>query len=529
MTDWTFPYLNAAIVGLLAFSFFIVHFFFKKDAKKHGLVPPEAGGAWPIIGHLHLLGRAPEKLPHITLAALADKYGPAFTIRLGVHKTLIISNRELAKEIFTTHDLAAAGRPNYLAGKLLNYDNAALGFAPYGAYWREIRKLTATELLSTKRLELLRHLRVSETEISTRNLYNLWNSSSGSGPVLVEMKQWFADLTLNVILRMVVGKRFFGAVDVSKEEEARLCQNVMREFFHLTGLFVLADSVPYLRWLDWGGYEKKMRVNAQEMDQLANRWLKEHRQKKQSGEATSDHRDFMDVMLSLKEAAAIAAVGGYDADTITKATCTILISGGSDTTLVALIWTLSLIMNNPQVLKKAQEELDLQVGKGRRVSESDISNLVYLQAIIKEALRLYPPEPLGGARELREDCIVGGYHIPKGTRVILNIRKIQRDPNVWHDDPLEFRPERFLTTHKHIDAKGYNFELIPFGGGRRICPGINFGLQILHLVLPNLLHAFELSTPSNEPVDMTESAGLSNMKATPLQLLVAPRLPHHLY
>ncbi|XP_071904346.1 strychnine-10-hydroxylase-like isoform X2 [Coffea arabica] len=466
MTDWTFPYLNAAIVGLLAFSFFIVHFFFKKDAKKHGLVPPEAGGAWPIIGHLHLLGRGPEKLPHITLAALADKYGPAFTIRLGVHKTLIISSWELAKEIFTTHDLAAAGRPNYLAG---------------------------------------------------------------SGPVLVEMKQWFADLTLNVILRMVVGKRFFGAVDVSTEEEARLCQNVMREFFHLTGLFVLADSVPYLRWLDWGGYEKKMRVNAREMDQLANRWLKEHRQKKQAGEATSDHRDFMDVMLSLKEAAAIAAVGGYDADTITKATCTILISGGSDTTLVALIWTLSLIMNNPQVLKKAQEELDLQVGKARRVSESDISNLVYLQAIIKEALRLYPPEPLGGARELREDCIVGGYHIPKGTRVILNIRKIQRDPNVWHDDPLEFRPERFLTTHKPIDAKGYHFELIPFGGGRRICPGINFGLQILHLVLPNLLHAFELSTPSNEPVDMTESAGLSNMKATPLQLLVAPRLPHHLY
>lgn len=107
--------------------------------------------------------------------------------------------------------------------------------------------------------------------------------------------------------------------------------------------------------------------------------------------------------------------------------------------------------------------------------------------------------------------------------------KIQRDPKVWRDDPLEFRPERFLTTHKHIDVKGHHFELIPFGGGRRICPGINFALRMLHLVLANLLHAFELSTPSTEQVDMTESAGLTNIKATPLQLLVAPRLPPHLY
>ncbi|XP_027093056.1 cytochrome P450 CYP82D47-like [Coffea eugenioides] len=525
MMEWSFQHLNAAAVGLLAFSFFLVYFFFNKDAKKHGSVPPEAGGAWPIIGHLHLLGRGPEKLPHITLAALAEKYGPAFTIRLGVHKNLVVSSWELAKEIFTTHDLAAASRPNSLASELLSYDYASFGFAPYGDYWREMRKVISIELLSTKRLELLKHVRISETDLSTKDLYNLWNSSSG--PVLVEMKQWFADLNLNVILRMVVGKRFFGATDVSEEKEAKLCQKVMREFFYLTGLFVLADSVPYLRWLDWGGYERKMKVNAQEMDRLADGWLKEHRRKKQSGEATNDHQDFMDVMLSLTEGADFSA--SYDADTITKATCLGLISGGSDTTVVMLTWTLSLIMNNPRVLKTAQEELDLHVGKERRVTESDISNLVYLQAIIKETLRLYPPGPLGGTRELSEDCIIGGYHIPKGTRVILNMWKIQRDPNVWHDGPLEFRPERFLTTHKHIDVKGYHFELIPFGAGRRICPGINLGLQMLRLVLANLLHAFDLSTPSNEPVDMTESAGLTNIKATPLQLLVAPRLPPHLY
>lgn len=322
----SFQYLNTALSVLLAF-FFVLYFLFRRDAKNHnGLVPPEAGGAWPIIGHLHLLGRGPE-LPHITLANLADKYGPAFTIRLGVHKNLVVSSWELAKEIFTTHDLAALSRPNTLAAQLLSYDYASFGFAPYGAYWREMRKLVSMELLSTKRLELLRNVKISEIEISTRELYELWNegaaSSSHPGRVLVEMKQWFADLTLNVVLRIVVGKRYFGAIDISEEKEARRCQKVMREFFHLTGLFLLADSIPYLRWLDWGGYEKRMKVTGQETDQLIDGWLKEHRRNKESSEGTSDHQDFMDVMLSLMESADFAA--GYDADTITKSTC--MVSG----------------------------------------------------------------------------------------------------------------------------------------------------------------------------------------------------------
>ena len=205
-----------------------------------------------------------------------------------------------------------------------------------------------------------------------------------------------------------------------------------------------------------------------------------------------------------------------------------MIAGGNDTTMVTLTWTLSLLLNNRHALKKAQEELDIKVGKGRLVNEADINNLFYLQAIIKEALRIYPPGPLSGPREFHEDCTIGGYHVTKGTRLVVNLWKIQTDPSVW-SDPLEFKPERFLTTHKDVDVRGQNFELIPFGSGRRACPGISFGLQMLHLTLASLIHAFEISTPSNAPVDMSATFGLTNIKSTPLDVVVKPRLPSNLF
>ncbi|MBA0691633.1 hypothetical protein Goari_009250 [Gossypium aridum] len=255
-------------------------------------------------------------------------------------------------------------------------------------------------------------------------------------------------------------------------------------------------------------------------------WLEEHRMKKESvGEEDKGDQDFIDVLLSVLQGLDLS---GYDVDTVTKATALTLLVGGTDTVTVTITWTLALLLNNRHALEKAQEELDTQIGKGRLVNESDINKLVYLQAIVKESLRLYPAGPLAGAREFDEDCTVGGYFVPKGTRLIVNIWKLQRDPGVW-SDPLEFKPERFLTSHQDIDVKGQHFELIPFGAGRRLCPGINFGLQMTQLVLATFLHGFHILTPSNEPVDMTGSPGLTNIKATPLEILLKPRLSPSLY
>jgi cytochrome P450 len=205
-----------------------------------------------------------------------------------------------------------------------------------------------------------------------------------------------------------------------------------------------------------------------------------------------------------------------------------LILAASDTTSVTLTWTLSLLLNNHEVLKKAQDELDIHIGRERQVKESDMKNLVYLQAIIKETFRLYPAAPLSVPHESMEECTVGGYHIPAGTRLFTNLSKIHRDPQVW-SDPDEFQPERFLTTHKDCDFRGQHFELIPFGSGRRMCPGVSFALQVLNLALATLLHGFDIETLDDAPIDMTETGGITNIKATPLEALLTPRLSPGLY
>lgn len=205
-----------------------------------------------------------------------------------------------------------------------------------------------------------------------------------------------------------------------------------------------------------------------------------------------------------------------------------MILGGTDTSSATHIWALCLLLNNPHTLEKVMEEIDTHVGKERLVTESDMNKLVYLQAVVKESLRLYPPTPLSGPREFREDCKFGEYNVKKGTRLITNLWKIQTDPSIW-PDPLEFKPERFFTTHKDVDVRGRHFELLPFGSGRRICPGISFGLRTAHLILANFLHSFEVSKPSSEPIDMTSAEEITNIKVTPFEVLIKPRLSPSLY
>ena len=205
-----------------------------------------------------------------------------------------------------------------------------------------------------------------------------------------------------------------------------------------------------------------------------------------------------------------------------------LVLAGSETTAVTLTWILSLLLNNRRTLKIAQEELDRKVGRHRWVEDTDIKNLVYLQAIAKETLRLYPPGPLSVPHEAMEDCKVGGFHVPKGTHLYVNLWKLHRDPNVW-PDPEVFSPERFLTTQASVDAFGQHFEFIPFGAGRRICPGITLAFQLMHLTVARLIQGFELATPLDKAVDMTEGLGITMPRATALEDVLTPRLASDLY
>lgn len=201
---------------------------------------------------------------------------------------------------------------------------------------------------------------------------------------------------------------------------------------------------------------------------------------------------------------------------------------GSESTAETLIWALSLLLNHPNILKIAQNELDVQVGKQRWIEEADINKLSFLQAIVKETFRLYPPGPLSGPREATEDCYLGNIFVPKGARLIVNLWKLHRDPRIW-SDPLEFKPERFLNSHANISLKGQSFEYIPFSSGRRMCPAVNYGMSVVQLTLARMLQAFDITTPMGMPVDMGEGLGVALPKLKPLEVLLTPRLPVELY
>ncbi|KAF2309920.1 hypothetical protein GH714_005622 [Hevea brasiliensis] len=493
--DYISPYFNTTIAAAGVFALLILPYYLLRKWKSRaskGILAPQPRGAWPLTGHLSLLsGSHP---PHVTLGALADKYGPVFTIRVGVHPVLVVSSSEVAMELFTgANDVIVTFRPALVAAELMGYNYGLFPFTPGGPYWRETRKISTFELLSNRRLELLKHIRIQEVETSIKELHKAWEDKK-----VVDMKQWFSDLNLNVLLRMIIGKKYFGGGAVGDEKEGRRFQEGITILFHYLGTLVLRDAVPFLGWMDVGGHEKVMKKTAKELDDALEKWLQEHKRNRYLGEKSKGDQDFMDVMLSFLDGKSLE---GYDADTINKATSLSMIAG-NETVTVAMTWALALLLNNQPVLKKAQEELDKIVGRERLVNDKDISKLVYLQAIVKETLRLYP--------QLLSLDLVNSLRT--------------RDPRVW-PDPTEFKPERFLTTHKNVDVRSQNFELLPFGGGRRACPAASYGLHIVHLTLATLLQAFEISTPADAAVDMTPGVGLTNMKTTPLEAVVSPRLP----
>ncbi|KAL9247546.1 hypothetical protein vseg_020968 [Gypsophila vaccaria] len=509
--------LSSETASMLALLLFIYCLLVWKKSTHARSKPPQPNGSWPIVGHLHLL----RGLPHITLGELADKYGPIYMLNLGVNKVLVVSTPELAKECLGSNDKVFVDRPQTIFVEHLGFKSAMMGFSPYGAYWREIRKISTVELLSNQRLEMLRHVWVSETRSAMKETYDYYwvkrTTEGGYRSEPLNMKEWFNDLNLNTSVRLIVGKSL---KDSYQGEEYKRCRKVLMNFFELAGVFVPADALPWLRWFDIEGHEKAMKKAATEIDRVAQGWLEEHKRKRVPGKST-EKQDFMDVLLKKFETRQDWS-SEFEADMIVKATCMALILGGVNTVTVTLTWAVSLLLNNRDALKKVQDELDSIVGRERQVNETDLKNLVYLQAVIKETMRLFPAAPLSVPREAVSDCTVSDYHIPARTRLFINLYKIQRDPEFW-EDPLKFSPERFLTANKDYDVRGQSFGYLPFGSGKRICPGISLALQVIQFILSNLVHQFDLSAPGQEDIDMTEGLGLTIHKATPLKVVITPR------
>ncbi|MFS7938998.1 putative cytochrome P450 [Helianthus anomalus] len=281
---------------------------------------PEAAGSWPIIGHLHLL--AGSQVPHKLLGSMADKFGPIFTFKLGVNRVLVVSNSEMAKECFTSNDRVFASRPKAMVSELMGYNYANFGLAPYGPYWRHIRRIIVLEMASHRHLQMVEHIRVSEVNSSLIDIYKTWVTNKGSSEtVMVDMKQWFGNLVTNIVVRMMFGNHFSPG-----EQNRDQFQKAIKQFGEVMGGFVPSDAIPWLRWLDLGGYEKKMKKTATEIDLVINGWLEDRKRKMNSSstQQEDDSRDqtfFMAALLSGVKEEVKEEVYGFSTDEIVKASC----------------------------------------------------------------------------------------------------------------------------------------------------------------------------------------------------------------
>lgn len=513
---------------------------YSASKKTRWTTPPEVGGAWPLLGHLRQLSSGKQPLVR-TLGELADKYGPIFTIRVGMQPAVIISSWETARDCFSTNDKLLADRPPVCAGKYLGYDYAVLPFALYGPFWREMRKLVVVELLSNNTLDKLRPVWMSELGANLRELHSTAAESAASKAV--DISQWFGHLTLNLIVKLIAGRRYKyrpnsdAAVDAAghgdEQEEARCMTKAFKEIMRLAGELVPGDSfypTRLVRWLDLGGQIASMKRVSKSMDDIMESWIEEHvktRRRSADDGKGEDDRDFIDVMLSVIDRKFPSGGHSYSRETIIKAASLSMLQDAADTLSLNLEWVLSLLLNNPQAMKRAREEIDDAIaGKQRWAEESDIDKMPYLQAAVKEGMRLYPAAPLLVPHRAMEDCIVGGYTIPKDTVLYANAWKIHRDPRVW-PDPERFSPERFLEGSGNDPSRHFGF--IPFGIGRRSCPGISYALKVTHLTVARLLQGFEIATPGNLPVDMSEGQAITLPRATPLEVHITPRFPSAFY
>ncbi|KAF3643807.1 putative myosin-H heavy chain-like [Capsicum annuum] len=484
-----------------------------KFLRQKKLNLPPGPKPWPIIGNLHLMGN----LPHRSIHELSVKYGPILQLQFGSFPVVVGSSVEMAKIFLKSMDINFVGRPKTAAGKHTTYNYSDITWSPYGSYWRQARRMCLTELFSAKRLDSYEYIRAEELHLILRNL----NKLSGK-PIL--LKDYLTTLSLNVISRMVLGKRY---LDESKNSivTPEEFKKMLDELFLLNGVLNIGDSIPWLDFMDLQGYVKRMKVLSKKFDKFLEHVLDEHNVRRNAVE-NYVAKDMVDVLLQLADDPSLEiklerhGVKAFTQD---------LLAGGTESSAVTVEWAISELLKKPDIIKKATEELDRVIGQNRWVQEKDIPNLPYIEAVVKETMRLHPVAPMLVPRECREDCKVAGYDVQKGTRVLVSVWTIGRDPTLW-DEPEAFKPERFL--EKSIDVKGHDFELLPFGAGRRMCPGYSLGLKVIQASLANLLHGFKWSLPDNmtpEDLNMEEIFGLSTPKKFPLSAMIEPRLPPSLY
>ncbi|XP_078446975.1 cytochrome P450, family 98, subfamily A, polypeptide 3 [Wolffia australiana] len=467
-------------------------------------LPPGPRG-WPVVGNLNQVGSVRCRC----YADWADRFGPVMAVWLGSTLNVVVSSAEAAKEALKDQDQAMADRPRSRSTARFSRDGQDLIWADYGPHYVKVRKLCTVELFSPRRLQALRPIREDEVSAMVRSLYHHCLQHGQMKGASLVVRDFLAGVAFNNITRIVFGKRFTdeeGNVNKQGQEFKAIVSNGVK----LGGSLSKAEHIPWLRPV-FPLEEKAFEAHNLHRDHLTETIMEERRR-------GTNGQDFVSALLSFQKEYDLSrdTVFGLLWDMITA---------GMDTTVISAEWAMAQVLRNPRIQAKAQEELDRVVGRERTLSENDLPSLQYLSWVVKEALRLHPPTPLMLPHKVATKGVkLKGYDVPKGASVVINVWAIARDPKVWKN-ALEFWPERF--GEEDVDVKGHDFRLLPFGAGRRVCPGAQLGLNMVQLMVGRLLHQFSWGLPegvSVDEIDMMESPGLVTFMRSPLRVVATPRL-----
>uniref|UniRef100_A0A0D9YT46 Cytochrome P450 n=1 Tax=Oryza glumipatula TaxID=40148 RepID=A0A0D9YT46_9ORYZ len=481
-------------------------------SKKPRLNLPPGPWTLPVIGSIHHLASNPNT--HRALRALSQKHGPLMQLWLGEVPAVVASTPEAAREILRNQDLRFADRHVTRTVATVSFDASDIFFSPYGERWRQLRKLCTQELLTATRVRSFSRVREDEVARLVREL-------AGGGGAAVDLTERLGRLVNDVVMRCSVGGRcryrdeFLGALHEAKNQ--------------LTWLTV-ADLFPSSRLARMlGAAPRRGLASRKRIERIIADIVREHEGYMGSGGGGGDEaaaaaagKDcFLSVLLGLQKE------GGTPIP-ITNEIIVVLLfdmfSGGSETSATVMIWIMAELIRWPRVMTKVQAEVRQALQGKVTVTEDDIVRLNYLKMVIKETLRLHCPGPLLVPHRCRETCKVMGYDVLKGTCVFVNVWALGRDPKYW-EDPEEFKPERF--ENSDMDYKGSTFEYLPFGSGRRICPGINLGIANIELPLASLLYHFDWKLPdemASKDLDMQEAPGMVAAKLTSLRVCPITRV-----
>ncbi|KAM3340013.1 cytochrome 76A2 [Capsicum galapagoense] len=502
--EWELTCLFFSAVILLPA--FILLFSQKKTSKCSYKLPPGPRGL-PIFGNMFQLGAEPYK----TMAGLKQKYGPVLWLRLGTSTNImVVQTAQAAAELFKNHDTSFADRPTLDVTLPHNYYQASPALARYGSFWRFQRRICTVEMFVHKKISETVPVRRKCVDNMLKWIEKAANSAEkGSG---IEVTRFVFLASFNMLGNMILSKDLADP----ESEEASEFFNAMNGIMEWSGRTNVSDIFPFLRKFDLQSLRKKMTRDMGKAMEITSIFLKEREEERKKGIAEKG-KDFLDVLFEFE------GTGKDEPAKFSKHQIKVLILemflAGSETTSSSVEWALTELLRHPEAMDKVKTEISKVIGPNRKFEENDIDNLPYMQAVIKESLRLHPPAPFLIPRETIQDTKFMGYNVRKGTRVLVNSWAIGRDPECW-DDPMSFKPERFLGSK--VDLKGQHYELIPFGAGRRMCVGLPLGHRMMHFSLGSLLHEFNWELPdgvSPKSINMNGSMGLTARKHESLKAI----------